>query len=113
MRRTVLYSRHRKSGASTAVLVLPSATPGERSERGQRDETVAARVPPRWGLYCLKKKNSMLYLRHRKSGASAAVLVLPRATPGERSERGQRDETVAARVPPRYAFGDRGHFYLK
>ncbi|KAJ1171971.1 hypothetical protein NDU88_003828 [Pleurodeles waltl] len=54
----------------------------------------------------------LLYSQHRKSGASAAVLVLPSATPGERSERGRKEETVAARVPPRYAFGDRGHFYL-
>ncbi|KAJ1191896.1 hypothetical protein NDU88_001209 [Pleurodeles waltl] len=35
--------------------------------------------------------------RHQKTGASAAAI----------------DETVAARVPPRYAFGDRGQFYIK
>ncbi|KAJ1119248.1 hypothetical protein NDU88_007434 [Pleurodeles waltl] len=28
-------ARHQKSGASAAVLVLPSATPEERSERGR------------------------------------------------------------------------------
>ncbi|KAJ1157068.1 hypothetical protein NDU88_009783 [Pleurodeles waltl] len=72
-------------GEHISVLVLPSATPEERSERGRNDQTVAARVPPR------------------------SVLVLPSATPEERSERGRNDQTVAARVPPRYAFGDRGH----
>ncbi|KAJ1177332.1 hypothetical protein NDU88_002591 [Pleurodeles waltl] len=46
----------------------------------------------------------MLYSRFASS-----VLVLPSATPEERSECGRKDQTVAARVPPRYAFGDRGH----
>ncbi|KAJ1206651.1 hypothetical protein NDU88_002053 [Pleurodeles waltl] len=41
--------------------------------------------------------------------AMLSVLVLPSATPEERSERGRKDQTVAARVPPQYAFGDRGH----
>ncbi|KAJ1137344.1 hypothetical protein NDU88_003755 [Pleurodeles waltl] len=44
----------------------------------------------------------MLYSRFASS-----VLVLPSATPEERSERGRKDKTVAARMPPRYAFGDR------
>ncbi|KAJ1106378.1 hypothetical protein NDU88_003779 [Pleurodeles waltl] len=35
--------------------------------------------------------------RHQKTRASAGVI----------------DETVAARVPPRYAFGDRGQFNIK
>ncbi|KAJ1203683.1 hypothetical protein NDU88_007467 [Pleurodeles waltl] len=76
----LLYSRF-----ASSVLVLPSATPEERSERGRKDQTVAARVPPR------------------------SVLLLPSATPEEQSERGRKDQTVAARVLPRYAFGDRGH----
>ncbi|KAJ1149763.1 hypothetical protein NDU88_002568 [Pleurodeles waltl] len=44
--------------------------------------------------------------------AVTTVLVLPSATPEERSERGSKDQTVAARVPPWYAFGDRGHFKI-
>ncbi|KAJ1198491.1 hypothetical protein NDU88_002332 [Pleurodeles waltl] len=53
----------------------------------QRDTRRAERARPFW--CCLA--------RHQKSRASAAVI----------------DETVAARVPPRYAFGDRGHFEIK
>ncbi|KAJ1176956.1 hypothetical protein NDU88_002223 [Pleurodeles waltl] len=51
------------------------------------------------------KKKSMLYSRFASS-----VLVLPSATPEERSERGLNDQTVAARVLPRHTFGDRDTF---
>ncbi|KAJ1205434.1 hypothetical protein NDU88_000869 [Pleurodeles waltl] len=89
-------ARHQKSGASAAVLVLPSATPEEQSERGRdrgngccscaasRDTRRAERARPFW--CCLA--------RHQKSRASSAVI----------------EETVAARVPPWYAFGEQGRF---
>ncbi|KAJ1198968.1 hypothetical protein NDU88_002806 [Pleurodeles waltl] len=72
-------------GLRAAFWCFHSATPEERSERGHKDQTVAASVPP------------------------SSVLVLPSATPEERSERSRKDQTVAACVLPRYAFGDRGH----
>ncbi|KAJ1201359.1 hypothetical protein NDU88_005171 [Pleurodeles waltl] len=61
----VLYSRF-----ASSILVLPSATPEERSERGRNDQTVAARVPPR-----LRAAFWFCLARHQKSGASVAVMI--------------------------------------